>query len=292
MGTGWTPKYRIWGLLLLYISGARRRIAFLDECGVWQNAGDPLSKLRIATDIIEISQPQRTDRFMELFLKAGLINDTENTSTQIWISDEDMHDVADLHKDFDRQYNKELIVLIFPGIGSGPGKRWPEGRYVKVIDYLTSTHDARVFLDGTEQDYPLCKAISAFTAKPCTNLASQHSVRVLCALIKVADLVIASDSGPIHIAAATRTPAIAIFGPTDPRIWAPKSSHLKILRKSDCPPCNNPYFCRRRLDFACTEELQTTDVVQTCHCILSNSQKGVTSAAKNPTFSEHLQVKA
>ncbi|WP_455388383.1 glycosyltransferase family 9 protein, partial [Petrachloros mirabilis] len=38
MGTGWLPQYRIWGLLLLYATGAKRRIAFFDECDPWRNA--------------------------------------------------------------------------------------------------------------------------------------------------------------------------------------------------------------------------------------------------------------
>jgi heptosyltransferase II len=96
-------------------------------------------------------------------------------------------------------------------------------------------------------------------------------VGALFALIQRVDLVIAGDSGPIHIAAATETPAVAIFGPTDPRIWAPHSSQLTVLRKSECPPCGNPYCCSREPCFACTTGVTTADVIEACRRVLLKS---------------------
>lgn len=267
MGTGWVPQYRIWALLLLYATGARRRLAFRDECAPWWNARDPVNRLPLANEIIEASRPQRTDRFMELFQKAGLLTEAEHATTEVWTSEDDAREIAQLDECFARRGDDRPIVLVFPGVGSGPGKRWPPGRYVKVVSHLIATYDAHVFLDGMNHDHPLCKTIAALVS-PCKNLAGRHSIGALFMLIKLADLVIASDSGPIHIAAATETPAVAIFGPTDPRIWAPKSSCLTILRMSDCPPCGNPYFCQRGIDFVCTTHVAVSDVMQACQHIL------------------------
>ncbi len=268
MGTGWIPQYRIWALLLLYATGARRRLAFRDECDVWRHTPDPVPRLPLANETLPASQRQRTDRFMEFFRKAGLIDDEdEPAATEIWTSDEDIREAAQLDDCFAGHGDGEPVVLVFPGVGSGPGKRWPPGRYVKLIEHLRATYRARVFLDGMEHDHPLCKTIAALTS-PCRNLAGSHSGRALFALIRRANLVIASDSGPIHIAAATGTPAIAIFGPTDPRVWAPHSAQLTILRKSECPPCDNPYYCQRERDFACTSEVTTADAINACESIL------------------------
>lgn len=271
MGTGWVPQYRIWALLLLYATGARRRLAFRDECDPWRNARDPVRRLPLANEIIEVSQPQRTDRFMELFQKAGLLSEAEHATTEVWTSEDDVREVAQLDECFARRGDDRPVVLVFPGVGSGRGKLWSAGRYVKVVSHLIATYNAHVFLDGMSRDHPLCKTIAALVS-PCKNLAGRHSIRALFVLIKLADLVIASDSGPIHIAAATETPAVAIFGPTDPRIWAPKSSCLTILRTSDCPPCGNPYFCQRGIDFVCTTHVAVSDVMQACQRILRNSE--------------------
>lgn len=272
MGTGWVPQYRIWALLLLYVSGARHRLAFRDECDPWWDAPDPLPKLPLANEIIEVSQPQRTDRFLEFFQKAGWLGATEQAATEVWTSAEDVREAAQLDESLLRRHDDRPIVVVFPGVGSGPGKRWPPGRYVKVINDLITTYDAHVFLDGLGHDFPLCRVITALVPS-CKNLAGQHSIGALLALIRQADLVIAGDSAPVHIAAATGTPAIGIFGPTDPDIWAPNSSRLTILRTSDCPPCGNPYFCRHRVHFACIESVAVSDVVRACQHILPHPQR-------------------
>ncbi len=269
MGTGWIPQYRLWGLLLLYATGARRRIAFADECAPWKHAPRSIAGLPIANEIIEPAQIQRTARFMEMFEKAGLISEGEDKSTQIWNGSDDFEEAAQFRECFAYRQDGRPVVFVFPGVGSGPGKRWPEGRYIKVVNQLIEHYDARVFLDGTDRDFELCKRIKLFTNESCVNLAGQHSMGALVVLIKMADLVIASDSGPIHIAEACGTPAVVIFGPTDPQIWAPESSCVRVLRKSDCPPCNNSFFCHRGLQFACTKGVQTSDVIQACDEILA-----------------------
>ncbi|MFH1741652.1 MAG: glycosyltransferase family 9 protein [bacterium] len=308
MGTGWVPQHRIWGLLLLYASGAKRRIAFSDEITGWKpvppgkNTGwKPMllfkssqhvagwkpvlhkhlgltrqsstsillvNQIPLANEIMEASRIQRTERFMELFEKAGLIPEGEERSTKFWNGEKDFREAAKFLECFAYREDGRPVVFVFPGVGSGPGKRWPEGRYIKVVNYLIEQHNARVFLDGMERDTDLCKTIALFAGDSCMNLAGQHSVGALCVLIQVADLVIASDSGPIHIAGAAQTPAVAIFGPTDPKVWAPTDPCITVLRKSDCPPCNNSFFCKERSDFACTEEVQVEDVIEACERIL------------------------
>lgn len=271
MGTGWACECRIWGLVLLYVTGARRRIAFQEECTPWRSAPRPLRRLPLVTEAIEATQLDRTERFLELFRVAGLLTDVSHTATEVWTSPDDVREVQALNAGLLPRTEKEPVVLVFPSVGSGPGKRWPEGRYVKVINELVAAWKARVFLDGKAQDYPLCRAIAAFSSC-CGILAGRHSVGALSVLIARADLVIASDSGPIHIAAATGTPAVSIFGPTDPRIWAPKSAQVTVLRPSECPPCHNAFQCQRGRDFACIKDVQVSDVVHACQGVLARSR--------------------
>ncbi|MDX2153525.1 MAG: glycosyltransferase family 9 protein [Bryobacteraceae bacterium] len=48
-----------------------------------------------------------------------------------------------------------------------------------------------------------------------------------------ARLFIGNDSGIAHLAAAVGTPVIALFGPTDPAVWAPRGSHVRILPRME-----------------------------------------------------------
>lgn len=271
MGTGWIPQFRIWGLLLLYATAARRRIALCDECDVWWNAPAPIRDLRLANETIETSQGQRTDRFMEFFRKPELIDKAEPDMTEVWISQDDMREATRLDECFVRRHEGRRVVIVCPFVGGGPGKMWPAGRYVKVIRHLVTECNARVFVDGMDRDRPFCRAVATL-ASSCGNLAGCHSAGALCAIIKRADLVIGSDSGPIHIAAATGTPAIAIFGPTDPQTWAPRSSQVTVLRKSSCPPCDRVLQCPRGLDFPCTEDVQVSDVIEACQRLLLDTR--------------------
>ncbi len=58
----------------------------------------------------------------------------------------------------------------------------------------------------------------------------------LARLLAGARLFIGNDSGVTHLAAAVGTPTIAIFGPTDPLIWAPRGQHVRLVK----PPSPSP----------------------------------------------------
>jgi ADP-heptose:LPS heptosyltransferase len=55
-------------------------------------------------------------------------------------------------------------------------------------------------------------------------------VRVLAALLHHAGLYVGNDSGVTHLAAAWGAPTLALFGPTDPRLWAPVGPFVRCLR--------------------------------------------------------------
>ncbi len=48
--------------------------------------------------------------------------------------------------------------------------------------------------------------------------------------MREADLYLGNDSGITHLAAASGTPTIALFGPTDPQVWGPKGPQVSIIR--------------------------------------------------------------
>jgi ADP-heptose:LPS heptosyltransferase len=58
----------------------------------------------------------------------------------------------------------------------------------------------------------------------------------LAALIEKARLLVTVDSAPLHLAAATRTPQVALFGPTNPFHWRPRNSPALILEGTSTVP--------------------------------------------------------
>ena len=70
------------------------------------------------------------------------------------------------------------------------------------------------------------------------NLAGETSVKFLAALYNKADVVISTDTGPMHIAAAVDTPVVALFGPTAPWRTGPFGEKHTVIRGDlHCSPC-------------------------------------------------------
>ena len=70
------------------------------------------------------------------------------------------------------------------------------------------------------------------------NLAGQNSLAVTGGVLKAMDLLIANDTGPVHLAVAAGTPALVIFGPTDPVRTGPYGSRNRVVTAGlVCQPC-------------------------------------------------------
>lgn len=128
------------------------------------------------------------------------------------------------------------LVVIHPAGGINQGmtmlaKRWPAERFAELINLL-QRGGATVVLTGASSDRSVLESIQAALPpdgrRPC-DLAGQLNLDEHAALAAAADLYIGHDSGPTHLAAATGTPTVAIFGPTDPGTYAPPGDHVLVV---------------------------------------------------------------
>jgi 3-deoxy-D-manno-octulosonic-acid transferase/heptosyltransferase-1 len=73
---------------------------------------------------------------------------------------------------------------------------------------------------------------------PSASVAGETTLRELAALYKMASLLVTTDSGPMHLAAAVGTPVVALFGPTSPERTGPYGEgHIVIRQGLPCSPC-------------------------------------------------------
>jgi ADP-heptose:LPS heptosyltransferase len=116
----------------------------------------------------------------------------------------------------------ELLVGIHPG-GEGlwGRKRWSVARFAEVADGLSAQVGARIVIMGGKHDAPAAADIAARTSAPTINAAGQTTLGETAALVRHCALFIGNDSSPLHIAAASATPVVGIYGPTDPRSYRP-----------------------------------------------------------------------
>lgn len=104
----------------------------------------------------------------------------------------------------------ESKYAVFHPLASAPDKTWPTDRFLSVARSLY--HLEPVFIGGPGDD------LSAFSY---FRTAVNHSLRDTLTLIQDASLFFGNDSGPAHIAAAFGVPLVALYGTSDPVVWAP-----------------------------------------------------------------------
>jgi ADP-heptose:LPS heptosyltransferase len=103
-------------------------------------------------------------------------------------------------------------VVIHPFSGS-PRKNWPIGNFVDLAQHLPCPVD---WIRGPDEQFPGATHIE--------NLGS------LASWMLGARLYIGNDSGITHLAAAAGCSTLALFGPTNPEIWAPRGPNVSVLR--------------------------------------------------------------
>ena len=131
-------------------------------------------------------------------------------------------------------------VVIHAGSGGySRARRWLPQRYAKVAQALKQAHDAQIILVGTRDDDGA--AVSKSLNGDCVDLVGKTTLPQLADVIARADLFIGADSGVMHIAAASGTPVVGIFGPSNSDAWRPwTASAASIVLRSgvECSPCS------------------------------------------------------
>jgi len=121
------------------------------------------------------------------------------------------------------------VVLINPGAGWG-AKRWPVERYADVGRGLLN-RGYRVLVNAGPGEVFLADTIVNRTGGGATPLLC--SVEQLIAITRRVSLVIAGDTGPLHLACALDRPVVGIYGPTDPSRNGPYGTRFKVLRSPE-----------------------------------------------------------
>ncbi len=149
-----------------------------------------------------------------------------------------------------------------------PSKNWPVGHWALVVDWLRQ-RGLDVLLAGSSRDEGVCAGICAVTKRservfPVLGLLT---LRELLALFKRACLVLGGDTGPLHIAAVSSTPIVALYGASDPSRTGPwPAGRACILTAPGCRSCRLPR-CRKK----CMSKLEPGQVIEAASASLVHS---------------------
>jgi ADP-heptose:LPS heptosyltransferase len=132
----------------------------------------------------------------------------------------------------------ERLALLQPG-ATDPRRCWPAERFAFVGDALARA-GARLAVNGSAAEAPLARTVIAAMRAPAANLAGRLTLGGLCGLLERATLMVANDTGPLHLALAVGTPAVGIFWLTNLIDGTPLRQDLlraALSVRVQCPVC-------------------------------------------------------
>ena len=123
----------------------------------------------------------------------------------------------------------DRLVLLHPGSG-GQEKLWAPTGWLSIIQPLSAQPNLRFALLQGPADTLIVQHLRSLLDSNSLILVKDWPLGKLAALMSNGALFVGNDSGITHLAAACGTPTIALFGPTDPRLWGPRGAKVRIVR--------------------------------------------------------------
>ncbi|MBW1981994.1 MAG: lipopolysaccharide heptosyltransferase I [Deltaproteobacteria bacterium] len=157
-------------------------------------------------------------------------------------------------------------LVVFHPVSRWPSKSWPVGNFALLARELVRKHRATVVMTGAAVDRgKVSRIIEQANISRVFNWAGSTNLRELACLCRRAAVVVSTDSGPMHLAAAVGTGVVGLFGPTAPWRTGPYGGGHVVLRADlECSPC----FRRNCQSMECMNALEVDKVAQAVDYVL------------------------
>ena len=197
--------------------------------------------------------------------------DTNERDLVLVVPDEAQRDVAQL---LDTSSIHRPLVVVHPGC-TMPARTYPWEMYVEVVDLLVEHMGAFVVVTGANDERPLVEQIlgrvKAENRHATLAMAGTLPFPQFCALLQTADLVVTNNTGPMHVAAAVKTPVIALFALTNPpEQWGPW--HVPHRQMYHDVPCRICYSRICPIQHECLRMVSPQMVVDASMALLAETQ--------------------
>lgn len=225
---------RTWkSALAPFLAGIRRRTGFVGEARIGL-----INDLRWG----ERALPRMIDRCAALAMPNGKSAPADLPHPQLVVPESE---IAHWRQRNGIANGDRPVVALAPG-AVGPSKRWTAAGFAALAQQL-SAQGVEVWILGGPDEKALAAEIAGAgqaNARDMTGPDLRNAILALAA----ADVAVSNDSGLLHVAAATGTRSIGIFGPTSPWHWAPLNPLAAVVETANplsCRPCHKP-TCRMR----------------------------------------------
>jgi len=204
---------------------------------------------------IATMEQHAVDRYLRIAHAAGC--DDEPIEFKFAVSDSDRSAVNEMLGD------DSPFAVLLPG-ANWETKRWPVENFQALVEPIEKRFGLRCVIAGGPDTIEMANKIPS-----AQNLAGKTNLPQLVALLERASLVIANDSGPMHIAAALGKPLVTLFGPTNPIRTGPYNRPDSVVRLDiPCSPC----YSRKCSHTSCLRWLTIEPVLSTAAEQLANGK--------------------
>jgi ADP-heptose:LPS heptosyltransferase len=201
-------------------------------------------KTKLESNIHEV------ERYLNVIRLLGI--EPSDISLEFWINDEDRAYVNALLRELGVS-EKTPLVGINP-FTTWRSKSWDLEKFANLIGHISDELQLQMIVTGPKDGVDAGMKLEKLTKVRFFNAIGRTDIFQLGALIEKCWLYISPDSAPMHIAAAVKTPTIALFGATSPLRHAPYGKdHIVIEKELSCRPCYKPacnigYLCMKRIE--------------------------------------------
>jgi ADP-heptose:LPS heptosyltransferase len=263
----WEPDY-YHSAFVAYFSGAICRIAYSEKVTEWKQQCDRGLDILFTRALDDRTSKHEVERSLHFLRQLGGI--VLDDHLELWLSDEDRQ-AAWAALRLWGVTDSDLLICLAPGAGH-PKRLWPLRRFIDLGRSLQQECGARLLVIGGPEDRGRALQFQEDLGSSVINLAGEMTLRQTGALLEHVQLVVANDSGPMHLAAAAGAAVVEIschptFGDplhvNSPVRFHPWVKEYAILQPSQAAaPCTTS--CER----------------QEAHCILGISVDAALEAAR------------
>ena len=220
--------------LLAWAGGVKRRVGYARYGRSWLLT-DRLPVQRQRGALVPVSP---VDYYLELARAVGCLPGDRQLSLSTTAREESAADEAWRHCQFEAS---DPVIALNTGGAYGPAKDWPAEHFAALARRIAKEMYVHVLIVCGPSECETAAKIEQMAAHPWVRSLAQRplSVGLTKACLRRSTLVVSTDSGPRHIAAAFGKPVVALFGPTDPR-WSDNhhTHETQLSLELSCRPCS------------------------------------------------------
>jgi heptosyltransferase III len=249
---------------LTFLSNARKRIVS------YRVRDQSKSRARLYTDFVKVRvrDLHTIDYNLALLEPLGIEGVSSRLHLQLPQSAREKVDALRRSWNITKPY-----IVLHPG-SARQEKLWEAGRWTRVIKRFGQDTDLDLILTSGASKHEQAHIAAIKNETEIIDLSGKTDLLTLAVLISQARLLVTVDSAPVHLAAATRTPQVILFGPTNPFHWRPRQSPALILQGKTPEPVTEFSPVQPRLPVS---QISTEAVISAMNSLLSQHAAARTS---------------